>query len=123
MSGLPTNMVTMAEPFLELSMISQEFLEEGRNNQAIQDLSLSISEGEFVSIVGPSGCGKSTLLRILQGLIRPTRGEVLYRGRPCEGVNGDMGMVFQGFALFPWMTVRENVGIDRDLFHNMGWPS
>jgi NitT/TauT family transport system ATP-binding protein len=104
-------MVTMAEPVLELSMVSQEFLEEGRRNLAIRDLSLSIGEGEFVSIVGPSGCGKSTLLRILQGLILPTVGKVLYRGQPFQGVNGDMGMVFQGFALFPWMTVRENVGI------------
>ncbi len=78
---------------------------------AIRNLSLTVSEGEFVSIVGPSGCGKSTLLRILQGLIQPSSGTVHYRGHPSVGVNGDMGMVFQGFALFPWLSVRENVGI------------
>ncbi len=98
-------------PFLRLDHISREFAEENRVNLAIRDLSLDVSEGEFVSLVGPSGCGKSTLLRILQGLIAPSSGKVFYKDAVQTGVNRDMGMVFQGFALYPWLNVRENVSL------------
>lgn len=98
-------------PFLRLDRISREFAEENRINLAIRDLSLGVSEGEFVSLVGPSGCGKSTLLRILQGLIVPSSGTVYYKDAVQTGVNQDMGMVFQGFALYPWLNVRENVSL------------
>jgi NitT/TauT family transport system ATP-binding protein len=98
-------------PFLRLDHISREFAEENRVNLAIRDLSLGVSEGEFVSLVGPSGCGKSTLLRILQGLIAPSAGKVYYKDAVQNGVNRDMGMVFQGFALYPWLNVRENVSL------------
>jgi NitT/TauT family transport system ATP-binding protein len=98
-------------PFLRLDRISREFAEENRINLAIRDLSLGVSEGEFVSLVGPSGCGKSTLLRILQGLIVPSSGTVYYKDSVQTGVNQDMGMVFQGFALYPWLNVRENVSL------------
>ncbi|MEW6324408.1 MAG: ABC transporter ATP-binding protein [Nitrospirota bacterium] len=86
----------------------------------LKDFSAAINEREFVAIVGPSGCGKSTLLRLLGGLIAPTRGRIVYKGRPLDGVNRECAMVFQSFALFPWFTVRENVelalealGLDR----------
>src|SRR5262245_63068320 len=72
-------------------------------------MDLSIPTDEFVAIVGPSGCGKTTLLRIINGLIMPTSGRVLYRGKPLSGVNLGCAMVFQSFALLPWLTVRENV--------------
>ncbi len=105
-------MVSMDKtPFLRLVDVDRDFSEQGRINPAIRGLSLDISEGEFVSFVGPSGCGKSTLLRILQGLIAPTSGKVLYQDRLQTGVNGDMGMVFQGFALYPWLNVWENVSL------------
>jgi NitT/TauT family transport system ATP-binding protein len=74
-------------------------------------LELDVREGELLSLVGPSGCGKSTLLRMAAGLLRPTRGRVLLRARPLSGVNAGAGMVFQSFALFPWLTVVENVGL------------
>ena len=75
----------------------------------LDGIDLSIPTDEFVAIVGPSGCGKTTLLRIINGLITPTSGTALYRGKPLNGVNLGCAMVFQSFALLPWLTVRENV--------------
>ena len=75
----------------------------------LDGIDLSIPTDEFVAIVGPSGCGKTTLLRIINGLITPTAGTALYRGKPLSGVNLGCAMVFQSFALLPWLTVRENV--------------
>jgi NitT/TauT family transport system ATP-binding protein len=75
----------------------------------LDGIDLSIQTDEFIAIVGPSGCGKTTLLRIINGLITPTSGRVLYRGKPLNGVNLGCAMVFQSFALLPWLTVRENV--------------
>lgn len=74
-------------------------------------LDLEVHEGEFLGLVGPSGSGKSTLLRIVAGILRPTGGEVRVSDRPLVGVNRQAAMVFQSFALFPWLTVRENVAV------------
>ena len=76
---------------------------------AIEDVNLSIAEGQFVCFVGPSGCGKSTLLNILAGLDRPTQGEVILNGRVVTNTGPDRIMVFQENALFPWLNVIENV--------------
>src|SRR5215831_3631202 len=78
---------------------------------ALQDINLRILEGEFVALLGPSGCGKSTLLRIITGLQPPTEGQELYRGQPVQGVNPHTTIVFQTFALFPWLTVQQNVEV------------
>jgi NitT/TauT family transport system ATP-binding protein len=78
---------------------------------AVTDVTLTIREGEFVSLLGPSGCGKSTLLRIITGLNRATSGTVLYRGEPVVEVNPHATIVFQTFALYPWLTVEENVEV------------
>jgi NitT/TauT family transport system ATP-binding protein len=78
---------------------------------ALRDVNLQIDVGEFVCLVGPSGCGKSTLLRLVAGLLAPTEGRVLYRGEPLRGVNPHTAIVFQTFALFPWLTVTENVEV------------
>jgi NitT/TauT family transport system ATP-binding protein len=72
---------------------------------------LSVREGEVVALLGPSGCGKSTLLRIMAGLVPPTQGEVRYRGAPLVGMNPGVAMVFQSFALLPWLTVIRNVEV------------
>jgi NitT/TauT family transport system ATP-binding protein len=78
---------------------------------ALENVSLKIRAGEFVSLLGPSGCGKSTLLRIITGLTPATSGRVSYRDRPVVGVNPHATIVFQTFALFPWLTVLENVEV------------
>lgn len=77
--------------------------------KVLQEVNFVIHEGEFVAIVGPSGAGKSTLLRLLSGLIYPSAGSILYKGRPQFAINLDTAMVFQNFALLPWLTVSENV--------------
>lgn len=81
----------------------------GRPPLVLDEIDLQIASGEFVALLGPSGSGKSTLLRILAGLLRPTSGQVLFRGAPQQGPNPHLSIVFQSFALFPWLTVLQNV--------------
>lgn len=76
---------------------------------ALNDTSLTISNNEFICVVGPSGCGKTTLLNILAGLDVPTSGEVRIDGKSIHGPSSERGVVFQQYALFPWLTVRQNV--------------
>ena len=78
-------------------------------HHALKDVSFSIEDGEFVSVIGSSGCGKSTLLSILEGINTPTAGEILINGDPIHGTGTDRGVVFQHYSLFPWMTARKNV--------------
>ncbi|THD46168.1 MAG: nitrate/sulfonate/bicarbonate ABC transporter ATP-binding protein [Bradyrhizobium sp.] len=80
-------------------------------NPVLQDVSMSLREGEIVSLLGRSGCGKSTLLRLVSGLTRPTSGTVSISGEPVDGPAEGVAMVFQSFALFPWLTVLDNVEI------------
>ncbi|MGQ9543981.1 MAG: ABC transporter ATP-binding protein [Candidatus Bathyarchaeia archaeon] len=94
---------------IELRRVTKAFSSAQRPNVVLEDIDMSIQEHEFVSVVGPSGCGKSTLLRLIIGLTEPTDGEVYYRGKKVQGVCEGMAMVFQTFALFPWLTVAENV--------------
>ncbi len=76
---------------------------------ALDGISFQTHRREFVCVIGPSGCGKSTLIRILAGLERQTSGAVLIDGKPVEGPGAERGMVFQGYTLFPWLTVKKNV--------------
>lgn len=96
---------------LELRNVSQAYGRGARRFTAVSKVSLSLRAGEYVALLGPSGCGKSTLLRIIAGLQPPTEGQVLYRGEPLQGVNPHAAIVFQTFALFPWLTVQENVEV------------
>jgi NitT/TauT family transport system ATP-binding protein len=94
---------------VELCSVSQSYRSGERQFFALQNIDFRLMTGQFVCLLGPSGCGKSTLLRIIAGLQRPSHGEVLYRGKPLRGVNPQAAIVFQTFALFPWLTVQENV--------------
>ena len=94
---------------LEVSGLTKRF-ESGRNVvTALDNVSFSVHKRELLSVIGPSGCGKSTLVRILAGLETPTAGELRVYGEPVSGPGPDRGMVFQGYTLFPWQTVKENV--------------
>src|SRR5438132_11186853 len=100
------------ESLCEVRGVRHEFkLPNGLPLHVLEDVSLAIRPNEIVALLGPSGCGKSTLLRILAGLIPPTGGEVLYHGRPLQGLNPGTAVVFQSFALYPWMTVAQNVQV------------
>lgn len=76
---------------------------------ALDNINFKIHRREFLSVIGPSGCGKSTLIRIIAGLENPSSGEVLLEGKTVKGPGPDRGMVFQGYTLFPWLTVKKNV--------------
>jgi NitT/TauT family transport system ATP-binding protein len=95
---------------VELENVSQLYAtSDGRPTWALREVSLTINRGEFVCVVGPSGCGKTTLLHLIAGFIRPTDGEVRFKGVPIVGASPDRGVVFQEYALFAWMTARQNV--------------
>ncbi len=98
------------EPVLSVRGLGKTFPANGGGvATALADVSFRVGRREFVTVVGPSGCGKSTLVRILAGLEDETAGEVLVDGRPIHGPGRDRGMVFQGYTLFPWLTVLRNV--------------
>src|SRR5712672_653128 len=99
-----------AAVMIEIDHVSQTFQTSGRQSHlAISDISLTIEDGAFVSILGPSGCGKSTLLYIVGGFVNPTQGVARMKGRAITGPGPDRGPVFQEFALFPWKSVLGNV--------------
>ena len=100
----------MKEIILETINLTKSYpMAGGKELSVLEDINIKITEGEFVSILGQSGAGKSTLLRIMAGLATPSKGKVLYHGASFEEVNPKISMVFQSFALFPWLTVLENV--------------
>jgi sulfonate transport system ATP-binding protein len=96
---------------LEIRHLSKRYEVEGRALPVLQDISLTVAPGEFVSIVGASGCGKSTLLRLIVGLEADFDGELLLDGHPITGTSLDRGIVFQEHRLFPWLRVEENVAL------------
>ncbi|QOZ51937.1 ABC transporter ATP-binding protein [Bradyrhizobium arachidis] len=99
-----------ASAIIEIDRVSQVFQTSARKDHlALSDISLTIEEGAFVSILGPSGCGKSTLLYIVGGFVSPTSGAARIKGQTINGPGPDRGPVFQEFALFPWKTVLGNV--------------
>ncbi|MCO8249349.1 ABC transporter ATP-binding protein [Comamonas thiooxydans] len=91
--------------------------ERGRKQQiaALQDFNLDIREGEFFTLLGPSGCGKSTFLNVLAGLARKSGGSISIDGQSASGINREQGVVFQGYALFPWRTVLQNIEVGLEI--------
>ncbi len=100
---------------LEVKGLNKDFDTGHGTVTALRDISFVTHKREFVCVIGPSGCGKSTLIRILAGLEMPSSGEVLLDGKAVHGPGPDRGMVFQGYTLFPWLTVKKNVmfGLER----------
>ncbi|ENH6339649.1 ABC transporter ATP-binding protein [Burkholderia vietnamiensis] len=97
------------EVILEVRDLGKRFATPAGEHVALDGISFKTHRREFVCVIGPSGCGKSTLIRILAGLDQQSRGEVLLDGKPATGPGADRGMVFQGYTLFPWLTVKKNV--------------
>ena len=104
-----TNYIEGAPVKVHIDNVVKKF--NGRNGEmiALNGVTLDIHDNEFICVVGPSGCGKSTLLNIIAGLLEPTSGAVYCDGKLVEGTGTDRGVVFQQYALFPWLTVKKNV--------------
>ena len=102
--------VVAADALLQVRAVRQSYHKDSNADLVVLDgVDVQLRAGEIVGLLGRSGCGKSTLLRIIAGLLAPTQGEVVWRGRPLHGPADGVAMVFQSFALFPWLTVQENV--------------
>ena len=98
-----------AQRLLEVQDVRMAYGLEGKGPLVLDGVNVVIEEGEIVSLLGRSGSGKSSLLRIIAGLLKPTNGRALWEGKPVSGPYPGVAMVFQSFALFPWLTVEENV--------------
>jgi len=113
------------QKIFELANIGQVYKTRQYSFTALNEIKLTVESGDFVALLGPSGCGKSTLLRIITGLQQPTSGQVLYKDVPLQGINENATIVFQTFALFPWLSVLQNVELAleaRGLPKNMRTP-
>jgi NitT/TauT family transport system ATP-binding protein len=97
-------------PIVAIRRVFKQFQLQDQTIQALSDATLTIAKGEFVCLIGASGCGKSTLLRIMAGFEQPSSGQALMWDKPIEGPDPSRGMVFQDYALFPWLSVRDNIG-------------
>jgi len=100
---------------IQIKGVNKVFATDERQVVALQDIHLEIPRGQFTCLLGPSGCGKSTLLNAVAGFSPPTAGSILVDGKPVAAPGPDRGMVFQEYALFPWMTVEQNVGFGLDI--------
>ncbi len=100
----------MSGALIEVAAVSQIFAaRDGSPTFALRDVSLTVGKGEFVCLIGPSGCGKTTLMHLIAGFVAPTRGRVSFAGAQVTGPSPERGVVFQEYALFAWMTARQNV--------------
>jgi len=99
----------MSDHKIQVQNVNKTFELGSERFEALGDVSLNVDENEFITVVGPSGCGKSTLMNILAGLDEPTGGTAFVDGREVDGPSPERGVIFQQYALFPWLTVRQNV--------------
>ncbi len=94
---------------LTVDAINKTFISNGNINQVLKDISFEVDKGQFISLLGPSGCGKTTLLTIIAGFQKPDSGSIIVEGKKVVKAGPDRGFVFQNYALFPWMTVKDNI--------------
>src|SRR5947209_5180919 len=107
-----TNGPAAAVPLCELRHVNHDFPQpNGQMRRVLDDINLAVRPNEMIALIGPSGCGKSTVMRILAGLIAPTSGRVFDHDKPLTGINPNVAIVFQSFALLPWLTVADNVRV------------
>ena len=97
-------------PILEMKNVGKTYTQNGRAIEALRGANLKVKKGEFICLIGASGCGKSTLLRMAAGFETATQGDNLMWGVPIAGPGPSRGMVFQDYGLFPWLSVRDNIG-------------
>tara|TARA_A200000113_G_scaffold140898_1_gene126590 strand:+ start:2584 stop:3432 length:849 start_codon:yes stop_codon:yes gene_type:complete len=95
--------------YLELNNVCKTYGAGANETQVLSDINLEIEEGEFVAIVGFTGSGKTTLVNLINGLLSPTEGEILFKGIPVESTSHERGVIFQNYSLLPWLTVGQNV--------------
>ncbi|GAB7127539.1 ABC transporter ATP-binding protein [Silvimonas sp. JCM 19000] len=107
----------MSAAQIDIAGVHKVFGQGAQQVVALQGIDLSIAPGQFVCLLGPSGCGKSTLLNAVAGFAPPTSGRISVAGQPVQGAGPDRGMVFQEYALFPWMTVEDNIGFGLKIRH------
>lgn len=100
---------------ISISQVNKVFSTEGNEVIALENINLDIKPGEFICLLGPSGCGKSTLLNAIAGFSLPTSGSIVVDGKPVLEPGPDRGMVFQEYALFPWMTVEKNIAFGLEI--------
>ena len=109
MAGEARNLTREPKVRVRIDNVRKVFNGRGGEMVALNGVSLDIHDNEFICVVGPSGCGKSTLLNIIAGLLEPTDGKVYCDGKEVTGTGTERGVVFQQYALFPWLTVKKNV--------------
>ena len=100
---------------IEVKNINKSFDGRGKNLSVLEDINLTINDGELVCLLGPSGCGKTTLLRLIAGLDTPTSGEIIANGEVVKKPSGERAVIFQQYSLFPWLTVLKNVTFGLEL--------
>ncbi len=101
--------------YISINNLCKTFQGNDRSVPALQNINLTLSRGEFVCLLGPSGCGKSTLLNSLAGFIQPSSGEIIVNGQPVKYPGPERGVVFQEYAIFPWMTVAKNIAFGLEI--------
>ena len=107
-----------AQARISFDRVSVEFDTASGPLKVVEDVSYTIANGEFVSIIGPSGCGKTTMMNIVAGFMQPTSGSVLLDGKPIAGPGPERGVIFQEYGVFPWLSVEDNIAFGLKLAAN-----